>query len=205
MMPRGEIPKYSTELSTLTTAEQYVFVGGRNWDPTLLYYAKRQGLMLEPRGADLVDMQNMPDLHRYDFYHGPSDRGEVISIRGFYSPVGVETFRIDDSIKDIDHGLVFQSTSKSAILIDVPPIILSCNEIDGFDTAPLSTDSDILQTTSIGSNYIIVDDSLARTPVGNYLHVKYRVATTYPVIRCSGDGTIQIARVDQKSKLDLVQ
>jgi hypothetical protein len=194
MMPRNDIPKFVTELSSLTKEDQYVFVGGRDWDPTLLYYAKRQGLMLAQRGASLDDIKRMTDLNKYDFYNGPSDRMDIISLRGFYSPVGMETFRIDDSLEDMEQALVFESSSKSVAEFDQEVFTLKCDESSQFDTTSESMFDQIFETTSRGSNYIIIGDSLAPTPVADYLHVRYGPSNKYPMIRCSGDGVIEIVK-----------
>jgi hypothetical protein len=106
----NDYPRIDSELALLSNSEQQAFVSWDGWNPLILYYANRKGMMLDPRSASIEYLKSLKDLNRYDFYAGKPDRPDVMQIRGLYSPVGVSTTRIDDDIDDFrQYGLVFST------------------------------------------------------------------------------------------------
>lgn len=183
-------PKQDSELKHLSSASQFVFSSFGGWNPVLLYYADRQGMMLDPRSTTLEYLKNLPDLNKYDFYYGPPDRQDVMQIRGWYLPIGVQTTRIDDQLSAFDRwGLTFGTAPIQKTDFNSRRTI-SCNSSESFSLSNFAPGT-IISTTSDKSNSLQFASGLQQVPVGNQIRILNNFdKVKYGDITCTGDGSV---------------
>lgn len=159
-----------SELALLSRPDQQAFVSWDGWNPLILYYANRKGMMLDYRSTTINYLRNLKDLEFYDFYAGNPDRPDVMQIRGLYSPVGRYTTRIDDEIKDFEnYGIVFSrdllvSTTRTTRTIPCDgATVLNLREF------PIGT---VLQTSPLGTaKEFSVSFNRQTVPIGSSIKI----------------------------------
>ena len=186
--PRGE-----SELALLSRPNQQSFVSWDGWNPLILYYANRRGMMLDPRSTSLVYLSNLRDLDRYDFYAGNPDRPDVIQIRGFYSPAGRYTTRIDDNLNDFQkYGVVFSRNHILSSQFKLNSSTIRCDGATVFDLRlfPAGT---VIDTTRVGSALDFgVSLNLQSIPIGRSLKILSKIPDNNTGrLVCGGGGYVR--------------
>jgi len=168
----NKYPRLESELGQLSQPDQQVFVSWDGWNPLILYYANRKGMMLDPRSTTLSYLSNLQDLNKYDFYAGNPDRPDVVQIRGFYSPVGPSTTRIDDSMKEFEsYGLVFSRNHILSSQQSTNTALISCDGANVFELRKIPVGS-IVHTTAMGTaKEFGVSLNLQTVPVGKSIKI----------------------------------
>ncbi len=111
--PRGAPPE-AVEIAALTRPGDLVMVGGIDWDPRVLYYAHRKGLMLYEPFVTREIAQHQVDLDEYRalYLAGPlSHLAEWAAIRPWYAPVTEHTMLLGSSLDDLG-GVELAATTK---------------------------------------------------------------------------------------------
>lgn len=195
-MPRIKYATPVNELTSLSTPDQQVFIGQNTWDPTTLYYARRKGLMLDARGATIEWIRALPDLDKYDFFQGPPDYRDVIGVRGWYSPVGTQTIRLDDNPADLaGYAVAFSSLpSVPAFAVakgQLTTRTLSCDDTSLIDLS-LVPPGAVVKTTA--TNQVFQVSGLAPVPVGTFLTTNPTIdAARSLALKCKGGGIVSFA------------
>lgn len=182
----------TSELSQVSTPRQYAFTSYGGWNPVLLYYADRRGMMLDPRSTTVEYLRTLPDLDRYDFYYGAPDRPEVIQIRNWYLPVGSQTTRIDNDADD------FQKWGLAIGMLGTPTESpnrfesISCDGAKVFDLTQVEPGRSVW-LKSEGSNTLSFVSGLQAVPVGARIQVLNKIdADQYGKVSCAGGGTVSL-------------
>lgn len=184
-------PRTPSELMTLSSPNQYAFVSWDGWNPLILYYANRKGMMLDARSTTYEYLRNLPDLDKYDFYAGNADRQDVMRIRGYYSPIGLHVTRIDDNLADFKKfGLAFSShrlDNKSF----KHSATLNCDGAQVFNLRDLPIGTRI-STKAIGDPKDFgVSFNLQSVPIGSSIEILSALpANNTGRLVCSGGGTV---------------
>jgi hypothetical protein len=180
---------YSHELATLTKPDQYIIFGFNTWDSTGLYYADRRGIMFDARGITTAEFAKLPDLNKYDFFHGPMERKDLIQIRGHYAPVGSATIRIDNRISDFGAvGVIFSSTAPDWKPRKIGEIACNGQDLFSFEQYPVDT---VFKTTSNGDNFFQKAIGIIPVPVGSSAtKVEKPVDAPPQTVSCVGNGTV---------------
>jgi hypothetical protein len=103
----GVVPLAST-LGSLSDPDDRVIVVGAGWDPSLLYFAERRGLMLDqrvPRGAER--RQPDPDGYRFAVVIPGDDRArDAFSLHPWVSPMAPYLYEYSDALP-LDQAVSF--------------------------------------------------------------------------------------------------
>ena len=186
-------PRGNSELGVLSSPDQQVFVSWSSWNPLILYYANRKGMMLDSRSTSFEYLRNLKDLDRYDFYAGNPDRPDVMQIRGFYSPVGRNTTRIDDNLTDFqNYGLVFSRNRISSTMTNSKTASIKCDGATVFDLRRFRIGT-VIQTTPFGSPRDFgVSFNLQSIPIGRSIKILSALPETNTgKLVCSGGGYVR--------------
>lgn len=192
-----DFPKSESELGQLSRRDQYAFVSFGGWNPLILYYADRKGMMLDARALDVEQLSSLQDLKKYDFYAGNPDRFDVIKLRGWWAPIGQTTTRLDDNLGDLKAGgvsVVFGRDVNSLVPTKTPyKRVIQCNGHDAFDLRSVEVGS-MIYTTAKSSQHFSIDPNLQIAPVGDV------IAITSPIpgeisglLACGGGGSIELS------------
>lgn len=186
-----DIPAPVSELRERSEKNQYAFTSYGGWNPMLLYYAQRRGMMLEARAASVEQLKKLPDLNQYDFYYGAPDRPEVIQIRGWYLPLATQTTRIDDSLDAFSQwGLAIGNIPLSNVAYSNQQVI-TCNGQETFALTGVPAGSTVA-TESSGTNSLQFPIGLQVIPVGTQIKVLGKINNVeHKLIACTGDGNVE--------------
>lgn len=186
-------PRTESELALLSKPNQQVFVSWDGWNPLILYYANRKGMMLDYRSTTIQDLKNLKDLELYDFYAGNPDRPEVMQIRGFYTPIGSYTTRIDDNINVFKkYGLVFSREPIISSERTLKSTTIPCDGATVIDLRQFQIGT-VLQTTPIGTaKEFGVSFNRQTIPIGRSI----KILSILPLentgkLVCGGGGFVQ--------------
>lgn len=191
----SKISQIPSDLAAVSNQGQYAFASFGGWNSALLYYADRRGMMLDARGASVEFIRSMPDLAKYDFYAGDLDRVDVLQLRGWYSPAGSTTMRVDDNPLDLAYlGIAFSSQQPGQTQTPASnKWTLRCDGAEQIDLTELPNGSSI-QTTSVGSNKFVLAVGLQQVPVGNQLRILDSTKLASKSLVCIGDGSVELSR-----------
>lgn len=180
-----------SELRALSTRDQLAFVSYGSWNPQLLYYAQRRGMMLDPRAASLDYLQSLPDIKKYDFYAGDIQRPDVMKIRGWYLPIGSQTTRIDDELDAFKKwGLAIGSIPVAANFVPTTKKSLTCNGTDTFDLRKIPVGS-LVRTVSDQDQFLNLSPSFQAVPVGTQIQIIGDIDKTLSTeITCQDKGEV---------------
>lgn len=188
-----ELRQPTSELSVLSNREQYAFTSFEGWNPRLLYYANRKGMMLDSRATNLSYLQTLSDLEKYDFYAGVPDRPDVVQLRGWYLPVGESTTRIDDNAFAFNQwGVVIGAAN----LRDQEKLkneqILKCDGVEKLSLTKFPIGS-TLSTSGGGPGYFLFSPVLQPVPIGGQIKILGTIRPLkYSQLSCTGVNSIII-------------
>ena len=186
-------PRGDSELGKLSSPDQQVFVSWGGWNPLVLYYANRKGMMLTPQAVTLDYLKTLPDLEKYDFYAGNPDWPDVMTMRVWYTPIGQYLTRIDNKPEDMrEFGLAF-----SALPVDDANKFenvktLQCAGVDSLDLRKIPVGTTI-KISSTGSNYFSVSQNLQLVPVGKSLKIFSEIPPSNSAnLTCADGGVVDL-------------
>lgn len=199
-MSRTDLKPRIDEISALASPDQYVLVFSDTWDPVTLYYARRKGLVINPFRTPARTLEKLPDLERYDFYQGPPTELAFVGLRGWFTPAGANTIRIDDRLDDLrsypvaisSDPSVTEFTNRNTRGRKRTVTIVRCDGVQSIDLsrAPMGTK---IRTISRGANVLNIGTGRAAVPVGTYLVTNPgRPGSGDHVMRCRGDGSVEV-------------
>lgn len=186
--PRGE-----SELGMLSRPDQQAFVSWGGWNPLVLYYANRKGMMLTPQAVTVDYLRTLPDLEKYDFYAGNPDWPDVMTMRGWYTPVGQYLTRIDNRPEDLNEfGMAFSTMPVDDSYKFKNLKTLQCAGVDSLDLRKIPAGTSI-KISSAGSNYFSVSQNLQSVPVGQSLKIFSEIPLNNSAkLTCGGGGVIDL-------------
>ena len=185
-----KFPTPVSELKQLSTPEQYAFTSYGGWNPLLLYYAERRGMMLDPRATTVEQLRQLPDLDRYDFYYGAPDRPEIIQIRGWYLPVASQTTRIDEDVAAFSLWGLAVGVNEPQNELFTNKRTVTCDGKYFFPLKKLPADITV-KTYSSGTNSFQFPNGLQIVPVGGQIKILDQLdAEKFGGLSCTGDGTV---------------
>lgn len=128
------LPKESLEIARNTSENDKVLVGGMWYDPRILYYADRWGLMLAEPWVTEDFVRNMSDIDEYRLLYSASQLSHLIdwaAVRPWYAPVDTYSLRIGGSRREVmdgsDYGIAATTLRPSELELSdpqpVPPLI----------------------------------------------------------------------------------
>ncbi len=124
------LPRESVEIAALTEPDERVLVGGIWYDPRILYYADRWGLMLAEPWVTRSFVESQPDLDQYRALYSASPLSHLVdwaAVRPWYSPVSPNTLRLGGTRQDLGDVELAATTQPITNLLDVvaaPPSIV---------------------------------------------------------------------------------
>jgi hypothetical protein len=186
-------PRGDSELGMLSTPDQQAFVSWGGWNPLVLYYANRKGMMLTPQAVTLDYLKSLPDLEKYDFYAGNPDWPDVMTMRGWYTPVGQYLTRIDNRAEDMsEFGMAFSSMPVDDSYKFTNVKTLQCAGVDSLDLRKIPAGTTI-KISSTGSNYFSVSQNLQSVPVGKSIKIFSDIPSNNSAnLTCGGGGVIDL-------------
>jgi hypothetical protein len=186
-------PRSESQLGILSNNNQQAFVSWGGWNPLVLYYANRRGMMLTPQAVNLDYLKSLPDLEKYDFYAGNPDWPDVMTIRGWYTPVGQYLTRIDNNPEDMrEFGIAFSTLVADDADGFKNSRKLQCNGADSLDLRQIPIGTTI-KTSSIGSDHFSVSQNLQSIPIGKSIRIFSEIPfNNSALLACGGGGVVDL-------------
>jgi hypothetical protein len=207
-------PRAAAVIASMTTQQDPVVVEGSDWDPSILYYARRTGLMLDPRIAT-PEVARL--LHRSGYHHwytvDPSNRpNDLLRTWQWFAPTGQHTFRMADTPAALRGEAVVATRDWSAIARmarsapELSPVrTLACDGRTQL-SAPAGQAGTLLVLGGADRDgvRISVRDARAALPGARAIFVarEGRAAGSTVGIRCTGPGSVRVQALDAASPVD---
>jgi hypothetical protein len=184
------LPTPVSELKERSDPNQYAFTSYGGWNPVLLYYAERRGMMLDTRAASIESLRMLPDLDKYDFYYGAPDRPEIMQLRGWYLPLATQTTRIDDNLNAFAQWGLAVGNATNSNLSNTNQQVITCNGQETFSISDVPAGRTVSTETS-GTNSLQFANGMQVIPVGTQIRVLGKINNIeHKSIACVGDGSV---------------
>lgn len=194
--PEDVLPQ-SREIAAASAEGELVLVLGRDWDPSVLYHARRRGLTLADRYVERAVREGWLD----DGYTLASvARPEVDPIWllrhwAVIAPVGSRTYALRDSASGLE-ALVIAFTDSAAVPGEARPLVagqeLRCGD-DGLALPEASGGIWLLFAASSNDARIRISGTPAPLPLVPAVFVGERVSASGPVtLSCAGAPSIRL-------------
>jgi hypothetical protein len=119
----------ANEMSAIVPRNALVIVQGADWDPTLLYYSRREGMMLPPRTATPAVLRRLPRQgYTYLFSFDPASTDiDLMREWNWIGVRGARTYQLASDPSELSRASVIAQTSSSEAAPAGTTVSLPCD------------------------------------------------------------------------------